>query len=398
MKYCVLVLDGAADWPLESRQNRTCLELAQTPNLDAMTQHGLLGLTNTVPRGMEPSSALACMSLLGYDPRFYYRGRSAIEAISIGFPVEEGEVSFRCNLVAVKNGDMESYCAGHITTEEGRQIIDTLNQRLGNEGIQFYSGTGYRHLLKLKNRPETMGAVCTPPHDISGQPVAKYLPHGPGSAILGELMHASQEVLAEHPVNVARRQKRQPEATSIWIFWGSQRLPEMPPFRRRFGLRAAITSGVDLLKGLGQIMEMDILDIDGVTDGLDNKYSAQGQGAIKALKKHDLVVIHVEAPDEAAHGGDIDAKVKSIQRIDKEIVAQIAAYRPKNLRVLIMPDHPTPIETRTHVAEAVPFLLWGPGLNSNGAAHFTEAEAENTGLLIDEGYNMMGWLTGRTVV
>ncbi len=397
MKYCVLIMDGASGWPLEVRQNHTCLELAETPNLDRMVEHGLLGMTNTIPRGMEPSSALACMSLLGYDPRVYYRGRSAIEAMSMGFPVDEDEVSFRCNLVTLKNGNMESYCAGHITTEEGCQIIETLNQRLGNEGIKFYPGTGYRHLLKLKNRPETMGAVCTPPHDVSGQPVAKHLPHGPGSAILNELMRASQDVLAEHPVNVARRGKKQLEATSIWLFWGSQRLPEMPSFRRRFGLKAAITSGVDLLNGLGQMMEMDILEIDGVTDGLDNKYSAQGQGALKALKKHDMVVIHVEAPDEAAHDGDIDAKVEAIQRIDKEIVSQFMAYRPRNLRVLVMSDHPTPIETRTHAAEAVPFLLWGLGLNSNGASRFTEAEAENTGFLIDEGYNMMGWLTGRTV-
>ena len=392
MKYCILVIDGAAGWPLEEKENRTCLELADTPNLDAMTQQGLLGLTRTVPFGMEPSSALACMSLLGYDPKVYYRGRAAIEAKSMGVSIAEGEVAFRCNLVTTGEGSMESYCAGHISNEEGRKIIESLNEKLGNESICFYPGIGYRHLLKLKNRPETMGAVCTPPHDISGQPIARFLPKGPGSDILKELMYASESVLKEHPVNMARRQRGFPEATTIWLFWGSQRLPDVPSFRRRFGVKAAITSGVNLLKGMGSMMGMDNLEIEGVTDGLGNKYFAQGRGALQALSKHDLVVIHVEAPDEAAHNADIDGKIEAIQRVDREIVSQIVSYKRRRLRALIMPDHPTPIETGSHTPEPVPFLLWGPTVASNGATRFTEAEAESTGFVIDEGYSIINWL------
>lgn len=397
MKYCVLIIDGASGWPLEERENRTCLELADTPHLDAMTQKGMLGLTRTVPPGMEPSSALACMSLLGYDPGVYYRGRAAIEARSMGVPVAEGEVAFRCNLVAVSDGRMESYCAGHISTEEGRQLVEALNEKLGNDDIRFYPGIGYRHLLKLKNRPETMGAECTPPHDISGRPVAQYLPQGPGGAILRELMRASEAVLKEHPVNMARRRRGETAATTIWLFWGSRRLPDIPSLRRRYALKAALTSGVDLLKGLGQMMGMDILDIEGVTDGPDNNYFAQGQRALKALSNHDLVVIHVEAPDEAAHNGDIDGKIEAIQRVDREIVSQIASYKRRSLRALVMPDHPTPIETGSHTSEPVPFLLWGPGIAGNGATRFTEAEAENTGFFIEEGYNIISWLVGKIV-
>jgi len=394
VKYCIVIIDGASGWPLEERGGQTCLGLAKTPNLDAMAQEGILGLIRTVPSGMEPSSACACMSLLGYDPKTYYRGRAAIEAKSMSIPIDEGEVVFRANLVAVKDGKMWSYCSGHISTDEAKQLIEALNQSLGSDRVRFYPGVSYRHILKLKGREDTLLATCTPPHDIPDEPIAEFLPHGQGSNILRELIQASEAVLREHPVNVARKARGDIPATMLWLFWGSGQIPDMPSFKQVYGLKAALTSGVDLLRGLGRMLGMDILEIAGVTDGLDNDYSAQALGALKALAQHDLVVIHIEAPDEAAHIGSIDDKVEAIQRIDKEVISRIRAYREDDLRVLVMPDHATPIKAQTHIAEPVPFLLWGAGFTANGAKRFTEVEAEKTGFFIENGYNIMGRLVG----
>jgi 2,3-bisphosphoglycerate-independent phosphoglycerate mutase len=357
-----------------------------------MAPEGMLGLVRTVPTGMEPSSACACMSVLGYDPKVYYRGRAAIEARSMGIPVDDGEVVFRCNLVAVADGKMQDYSSGHIGTEEAQQLISALNQSLGSDRIHFYPGIGYRHICKIRGREDTLRATCTPPHDIPGKVIDQFMPRGPGSELLRDLMEKSQVVLREHPVNVARRARGDIPAGMVWLFWGSGRIPEMPSFEEVYGLRAALTSGVDLLHGLGQMVGMDGLKIPGVTDGLDNDYAAQAVGALEALEAHDLVVIHIEAPDEAAHAGSIDDKVEAIQRIDSEVVSRLRTWQPNALRLLIMPDHPTPIETRTHSPDPVPFMLWGAGFTANGAKRFTEVEAKKTGLFVDTGYNIMGRL------
>ncbi|MFC1929292.1 cofactor-independent phosphoglycerate mutase [Chloroflexota bacterium] len=395
MKYCVLIIDGASGWPLPERGGKTCLEIAHTPNLDAMAPEATLGLVRTVPPGMEPSSACACMSVLGYDPKVYYKGRAAIEAKSLDIPLGDNEVVFRCNLVAVRDGKMWDYSAGHISTEEARAIITTLNERLGSEGVHFHPGVSYRHICKLRGQEETLQAICTPPHDIPDKPVADYLPQGRGGKILRDLMARSEEVLKGHPVNQERRARGEIPATTIWLFWGTGMVPEMPAFKQVYSLSAAMTSGVDLLRGLAKMAGMEVLEIAGVTDGPDNDYAAQATGALKALKTHDLVVIHIEAPDEAAHGGDIEGKVEAIQRIDSEVVNQFRSWQGDGLRVLVMPDHPTPIEIRTHHEEPVPFLLWGHGFSGNGAKRFTEAEAKKTGLFIEEGYRIMGKLVGK---
>ena len=395
MKYCVLIMDGASGWPLPERGNKTCLELADTPNLDALAKEGVVGLIQTVPPGMEPSSACACMSLLGYDPGVYYRGRAAIEAVSMGIPIYDGEVVFRCNLVTIKDGRMQSYCAGHISTNEARQLIEALNESLRSNEVSFYPGVSYRHLLKLKGRKDSLKAICTPPHDIPNKLVAEFLPYGRHSRFLRQLIQYSVDMLEKHPGNVARRARGDIPANMIWLFWGSGQIPGMPPFERVYGLSAAITSGVDLLRGLGCMMAMDILEISGITDGLENDFQAQTSGALKSLEDHDLVVIHIEAPDEAAHAGSIENKVEAIQRIDKEVVSRLRLFEPGNLRLLIMPDHPTPIKIKTHIAEPVPFILWGPGFKNNGAARFTETEAKKTGLFIEKGYNIMVRLVGK---
>ncbi len=389
MKYGILIIDGAAGLPLSERGGKTSLELAETPNLDAMAPEGVLGLVRTVPEGMEPSSACACMSLLGCDPVQYYQGRAAIEARSMGIPIGEGEVVFRCNLVAVRDGRMWDYSAGHIGSGDARKLIDALSEDLGNDEVFFYPGVSYRHICKLKGHGETLRATCTPPHDIPDRPIEDYLPNGPGSDFLKQLMLTSQEVLREHPVNVARRAASQIPATMLWLFWGSSRPQEMPSFRQVYGLKVAMTSGVDLLNGLARMAGIDVLDIPGVTDGLDNDYTAQATGALKALDDYDMVVVHVEAPDEAAHSGSAANKIEAIQRIDREMVGQFRAWKRDELRLLVLPDHPTPLSTRTHSGDPVPFMLWGSGFTGNGVKRFTEAEAGKTGLLIDPGYNII---------
>lgn len=394
MKYAVIIIDGASGWALPERDGKTCLELAHTPNLDALAQQGVLGLARTVPQGMEPSSACACMSVLGYDPKVYYRGRSAIEAISMGVATGEKDVVFRCNLVAVRDGMMWSYSSGYISTEEARQLVAALNENLGNDKVRFFPGTSYRHICRITGREDTLEAVCTPPHDISGKPVAEFLPKGQGSDLLRDLMARSLEVLRAHPVNKQRQATGDIPATTIWLFWGSGKIPTMPPFKKVYGLDAAMTSGVDLLRGLAKMANMAVLDIAGVTDGQDNNYAAQARGALEALQRHDLVVAHIEAPDEAAHDGSIEHKVTAIEKIDSEVISKFRSWQTDRLRLLIMPDHPTPIQIRTHCDDPVPFLLWGTGFEPSGAVAFTEAEAKRTGVFLDEGYTIMDRFVG----
>jgi 2,3-bisphosphoglycerate-independent phosphoglycerate mutase len=392
MKYCVLIIDGAAGLPLEERGGKTCLELANTPNLDAMAALGTLGLVRTVPRGMEPSSACACMSVMGYDPVVYYKGRASIEARSLGIDIGEGDVVFRCNLVNVSDGRMRDYSAGHIGSDEAKAIIAALKEKLGNDKVEFYPGVSYRHILKIKGHEETLKADCTPPHDIPGKQVKEYMPKGAGSGFLRDLMARSESVLEGHPVNIERKSRGQLPATGIWLFWGSGPVPDMPAFKDVYGLAAAMTSGVDLLRGLARMAGMDILNIPGVTDGPDNDNAAQVDGALDSLEEHDLVVVHIEAPDEAGHEGDIAGKIEAIQKIDKEVVDRLRSWNKEEFRVLIMPDHPTPIKLRTHTADPVPFLIWGKGVKPDGAKRFTEGETKRTGLFIEEGYKIMGKL------
>jgi 2,3-bisphosphoglycerate-independent phosphoglycerate mutase len=394
MKYCIVIIDGASGWPLAERGAKTCLELAYTPNLDAMVKEGVIGMVRTVPLGMEPSSACACMSVLGYNPEVYYHGRGAIEARSRGIPLGEGDVIFRCNLVATRDGRMWSYSSGYIGDSEAHALIATLDRSLGSDRIRFYPGVGYRHLCKITGREDTLLAACTPPHDIPGKPIDEFLPRGPGSELLRDLMARSEEVLREHPVNTARRARGDIPVTMIWLFWGSGKTPDMPSFRQIYRLDAAMTSGVDLLRGLAQMAEIEVLDIPGVTGGLDNDYAAQAAGALKALTQHDLVVIHIEAADEAAHAGSIDDKITAIERVDREIVSRLRSRKGTALRVLVMPDHATPIAIQTHTAEPVAFMLWEPGSQATGVKRFTEAEAKKTGVLIEQGHTIMQRLIG----
>jgi len=389
MKYCVLIIDGAAGWPLASHGGKTCLELAHTPNIDALAKAGIVGLIRTVPTGMEPSSACACMSVLGYDPRIYYRGRSAIEAHGMGVPLNEGETVFRCNLVAVRDGRMWSYSCGHISTGEGQRLIATLNERLGSHKVSFYPGVGYRHLCKLKGTEDMLLATCTPPHDIPNKAIAGFLPTGPGSDLLRDLMARSELVLRDHPVNVERRARGDIPATMIWLFWGSGKIPAMPCFKEAYGLNAAVISGVDIVRGLARMTGLAVLDVPGVTGDMNNDYMSQAIATLEALEKYDMAVTHVEATDEAAHAGSVKDKIGAIQQVDREIVGRLRSWDGDALRVLILPDHATPIETQTHIDDPVPFVLWAPGFRASGARRFTETEARDTGVFVEEGYNIM---------
>jgi 2,3-bisphosphoglycerate-independent phosphoglycerate mutase len=392
MKYCVLIIDGAAGWPIPEHGNKTTLELAHTPNLDRMAKEGMVGMVHTVPPGMEPSSAIACMSVLGYDPAIYFKGRSAIEAISMDIPFNDNDILFRCNLVAVKGEAMWSYCAGHISGDEGRILIEAINKKIGGENIHFYPGVGYRHICKITGHDSVLNAICTPPHDIPGKPIAQFMPHGPGSEMLIDLMERSRDVLKEHPINVKRLSRGEIPATMIWLFWSSGKIPSLPSFKKKFGIEGAITSAVDLLRGLGKMAGLEILDIRGVTDNIDNDYAAQATGALEALDKKDIVVIHVEAPDEAGHSGSAENKRLSIEMIDHEIVSRLLKWKNDAVRVLVMPDHPTPVSVQTHTEEPVPFVIWGKGIVSNGAKRFNESEGKSTGIFIENGYNIMDQL------
>jgi 2,3-bisphosphoglycerate-independent phosphoglycerate mutase len=395
MKYCVLIIDGASGWPLSTHDGRTCLELANTPDMDALARASTVGLVRTVPPGMEPSSGCACMSVLGYDPQLYYRGRSAIEARGMGVSIDEREVAFRCNLVAIRKEKMWSYSSGHISTDEARALIDSLNEKLGSDEVRFYPGVSYRHICKIKGREDTLLASCTPPHDIPDRDIDEFLPTGPGSDLLRELMAQSEVALRDHPVNVERRTRGDIPPTMIWLFWGSGRIPGMPSFKKAYGLDAAMISGVDITRGLARMMGIDVVDIPGVTGDLSNNYTAQAEGALEALAAHDVVVVHVEATDEAAHSGLTREKIEAIEMVDREIVSRLRSWHNDALRVLILPDHSTPVEVRTHIADPVPFMLSGPGFTDSGAKRFTEAEAKSTGVVISQGHTIMRRLTGQ---
>jgi 2,3-bisphosphoglycerate-independent phosphoglycerate mutase len=395
MKYCVVIIDGAADYPLPERGNRTPLELAKTPNLDYLAVHGILGLTQTVPVDMESSSDNACMAILGYDPRRYHQGRAAIEAVSMGIDTK-GAALFRANLVTVTENRMADYSAGHISSAEAAELIAAMNENLGRSDVRFFPGVAYRHICRIKGHNETLEADCTPAHNIWNKEIADYLPRGKGSRFLIDLMDHSREVFAEHPVNKRRLAQGLLPATMLWLFWGSADSNPMPAFRQLYGVSGALTSAVDVLKGLARMIGLDILDIPGITDRLNNDFAAQGKGALAALDRHDVVVVHIEATDEAGHEGNIDEKVASIEKADSEIISRIRRYKSEELKVLVMPDHPTPISTKMHGPDPVPFLLWGKEIIANGAKRMTEAEAQNTGFFIDNGYNIMSKFLGRS--
>ncbi len=396
MKYVVVILDGAAGWPLAELGDKTTLKAAATPNLDALARTGRVGLAQTVPAGAEPSSSAACTSILGYDPIADYVGRGAIEAASMGISLAADEVALRVNTVNIDGGTMRSYAAGHIATEESNAIISDIATSLDDDTFRLHPGVAYRHILVVKGHPELLELEYTPPHDISDQPVAGHLPSGPGADLLLDFMERARPLLANSAVNRCRAADGNLPVTDLWPFWPGVAPSGMLPFAEKWGVSAAMTSGVDLLGGLAVLAGMDRLDIPGVTGDSGNDYAGQAEGGLAALSDHDLVVIHVESPDEEGHAGDVASKLAAIEAIDREVVARVAAFAAgrDDVRVLAMPDHPTPVAIRTHVGEPVPFLLWGAGIEPNGASAYSEMDAKATGLLLDPGRLVMDELLG----
>lgn len=395
MKYVVVILDGAAGWPLPELDGRTTMQAASTPRLDSLAHEGRVGLARTVPQGEEPSSAAACTSILGYDPARDRVGRGAIEAASMGITLGPDQVALRINTVTITDGVMTSYAAGHISTEESQAIAREVAATLDDDTFTLCPGIAYRHILVVTGHPELLDTEYTPPHDISDREVAPHLMSGPGAELLHDYVSRARPLLLSSAVNRLRAEAGQHPVTDLWPFWPGAAPKSIIPFAEKRGISSAMTSGVDLLNGLAVLVGMDRLEIAGVTGDSNNDYAAQAVGALAALDDHDLVVIHVESPDEEGHAGDIEAKVAAIEAIDRDVMSRVIEYAAeREVRVLAMPDHPTPIPIKTHVGEPVPFLIWGPGIPSNGAEAFNEVDAGATGLLLDPGHEVMDALIG----
>jgi len=393
-KYAIIVPDGAADEPLEQLGNKTVLDVAETPNMDKISTQGRQGLVRTVPKDMEPGSDVAQMSLLGYDPRRFYTGRAPIEAVARDIKLSMEDWIFRCNLVTIADGKMADHSAGHISTEEGSKLIKELDEHLGNEQIRFYAGVSYRHLLVFKGLD--FDVQTYPPHDHIGKAIEKILPRGKGSDILVDLMARSQQLFADHDINKVRKDLGENQVSSIWL-WGQGKKAQMERFEKRFGLKGAAITAVDLVRGLAKLIGFDLINVPGATGFVDTNYQGKAFAAIEALKKYDIVFIHIEAPDEASHTGSIELKKKAIEQIDKYIVGPVfeALQKYDNWRILVMPDHPTPISNMAHSPEPVPFAIAGNNISGILNTTFSEANAAKSGFRIENGFEFMEYFLKR---
>jgi len=386
-KYLVIIPDGAADLPLEELGGRTPLEVANTPNLEAIAREGQVGLAHTIPAEAEnPGSDIALLSILGYDPVKYYTGRAPLEAASLGVALEEKDVAFRCNLVTSDGERLLNYSAGDISTEEARPLIELINKRLGTSKRQFFPGISYRHLMTWREGP--VEVKTTPPHDIQGERLEPYLPQGDGEEVLRTLIYDSLEVLQGHEINRRRREERKPAANMIWL-WGQGRAPNLPSFSARWGMAGVVIGAVDLVRGVAKYAGLAAPKVEGATGGIETNFSGKAQAAITALEKADFVLVHIEAPDEAAHQGNIEKKIWAIEQVDEKVVGPLRERLAGKGRMLILPDHRTPISIRTHSRHPVPFALW-PG--ESKAAAFSEAEAAATGVVVEEGHRLIEML------
>jgi len=400
MKYAVLVGDGMADWKIKDLGHRTPLECAATPNMDKVASQGEIGLVRTVPEGFPPGSDVANLSIMGYDPRRYYTGRSPLEAASMGVELEEGDVAFRCNLVTLSDGGpyeekiMVDYSADEITSAESRPLIEEVNRRLGTKELVFYPGFGFRHLLVWKNGSREV--ALTPPHDIPGRVIGGHLPAGKGADVLVRLMKESSAFLPEHPVNRERQKKGLRPANSIW-FWGHGVKPSMESFFKKYGLKGAVISAVDLIKGIGSCAGLEVIRVEGVTGTLTTNYRGKVEAALGALAAGaDFVYVHAEAPDAASHRGELENKIRAIEMVDEMLGLLLSGLKKLGAhRVLVLPDHPTPLAIMTHSDEPVPFAActFDPSKNESlpggPKVKFCEDGARQSGLFVAEGHRLM---------
>lgn len=396
MKYAIVIPDGASDEPQDSLGGRTPLQAAETPAMDALAREGVLGLSSNVPDRFLPASDVATLSLFGYDPLQYYTGRAPLEAAAMGHALGPDDWAVRCNLMTILDGRMTDFTAGHISSEEGRELIEVLARQLRAEGleVEFHPGVSYRNLMIVRGRPGQApfadDTITTPPHDVPDQAAADHLPRGTGSEALRKLMEEGAALIRDHEVNRRRVAAGRRPANAIWL-WGQGKAPSLPKFQDLHGLKGAILSAVDLVRGVGILAGWERIDVPGATGYLDTDYAAKGRYGIEALKNHDLVCVHVEAPDEASHEGRAEAKVEALERIDREIVAPLrkALEAQGDWRLLVSPDHSTLLRTRAHDRAPVPWAMAGTALSGSGRPYHERAAREGGGPALDEGWRLM---------
>jgi 2,3-bisphosphoglycerate-independent phosphoglycerate mutase len=398
MKYVLVVGDGMADYPVPELGNKTPLQVAFKPNMDAIAAKGRSGLLKTIPEGFSSGSDTAILSVLGYDPERLCVGRGALEAAARGIELGQDDVVFRCNLITEENGVLVDYSAGHITTKEAEQLIEAVKtafEKLGE--IEFFSGLDYRHFLVLRNLPDANLIECAPPHDVTGARISDVLPKTKSKKaekvadLLSRMILESKAVLESHPVNVARRKAGKKMGNMIWP-WGGGGKPSMPSFMEKYGLKAAVISAVDLVKGIGIYAGMQVVNVTGATGLYDTNYEGKAEAALNALGENDFVFVHVEAPDEAGHERDYVKKVKTIEDLDKRLLGKLLADLKEPYAIAVLPDHPTPITVGTHTKDPVPFAIKSPLLGSDGVQRFDEVSAKSGGFGLVEDESLMSLL------
>ena len=404
MKTVIVIPDGCADEPLDVLGGRTPLQAARLPNMDRVVQLGFVGTSNNVPASLTPASDVATLSLFGYDPVQVYTGRAPLETAAMGIALGPHDYAIRCNLVHFPNGVMENFTSGHITSEEGRPLIEELHRQLGGRQvaggtIEFHAGVSYRNILVWRGKVGVnpfVGLKTQAPHDVQGQPIDQHLPKGPGAEALIELMEATKAIIRNHPVTIARAAAGKLPPTQAWL-WGQGKAPTLRSFQDVYGQRGAIISAVDLVRGVGALLGWTRLIVPGITGYLDTNFAGKGQAAIEALNDYDVVCVHVEAPDEASHEGRADAKVQALENIDTHIVGPLLEALPGfgDYRLLVEPDHRTTIRTRAHAYGAVPFAVCGLGIQPSGQTSYDEPTAATGPLHFDPGHQLMGWLLNR---
>jgi 2,3-bisphosphoglycerate-independent phosphoglycerate mutase len=398
MKYIVIIGDGMADRPMKELGGKTALQKAFTPHMDRLAQEGTIGKIRTIPSGFQPGSDIANLNIMGYDPRKFYSGRAPLEAASMRILLKDHDVAYRCNLVTLKynkdrtDGIMEDYSSGHISTDEATQLIHDIDEHLGSEGIRFYPGVSYRHIMVWADGAYEV--ECTAPHDITGKDIAGYLPIGNGEDVLRDLMLRSSGVLEGHTVNRDRIKRGENPANSIWL-WGQGKKVHIPTFKEKYAMEGALVSAVDLMKGLGINAGFEILDVPGITGYLDTNYAGKAEAALKALENVDIAYIHVEAPDEAGHSGIYKDKIRALEDFDALVVGTIlrGVESMERCRILLLPDHATPLAVRTHTDEPVPFVIFDSHLKKKSQVPgFEESITEKEDILsFEEGHRLMDY-------
>ena len=395
-KFIVLLGDGMADKPVEALGGMTPLKFAKTPNMDSVARNGVSGMIRTILPGFEPGSDVANLSVMGFDPKKYYTGRGPIEAANMGIELGSGDIAFRMNLVTLSDTSekgerrtMVDYSADHIPSSRSHPLVEFIERRLGDHEFKFYPGKSYRHIMVWRSGKEEV--TTTPPHDILGEDIGLYLPGGNGAGRLLSLIRGGWELLDSHPINREREDKGKMPANSLW-FWGQGKRPTLPTYQDRFGISGAVISAVDLIQGLGRLAGLDVIEVPGATGWLDTDYEGKVEAALNALESGaDFVYLHIEAPDEAGHSGEPMTKVKAIEDFDEKVVGPILSgiQEYEHHRILILPDHPTPVALRTHTDGPVPFSISGTDVNGDGASGFSEQESKKTGIFIEEGHILM---------